>query len=166
MASETALNFLPQDQLTLAYSQEAQELCRYRSLALCFLTFDTPISQLMNAIGIECEHRLNNLKEVAAQMAFDLPLDSSKLIDISAINQNSRHFFVVDENRGSQLLIDAEEAAKASSMIFSKLLKINAAPELRQLLTTFVKQKKSEYRVLKECREQWKLALHDLGRAS
>tara|TARA_R110001599_G_scaffold346298_2_gene571434 strand:- start:329 stop:691 length:363 start_codon:yes stop_codon:yes gene_type:complete len=120
----------------------------------------------MNAIGIECEHRLNNLKEVAAQMAFELPLNSSKLIDISAINQNSRHFFVVDENRGRQLLIDAEEAAKASSMIFSKLLKINAAPELRQLLITFVKQKKSEYLVLKECREQWKLALHDLGRAS
>lgn len=166
MASATALNFLPQDQLSLAYSQEAHELCRYRSLTLCFLTFDSPISQLMNTIGIECEHRLNNLKEVAAQLAFDLPLNSSKLIDISSINKNSKHFFVVDENRGRQLLIDAEQAAKASCMMFSRLLKINAAPELRQLLAMFVKQKKSEYRVLQECREHWKLALHDLGCAS
>lgn len=166
MASATALNSLPQDQLSLAYSQEAQELCRYRSLTLCFLTFDSPVSQLMNAIGIECEHRLNNLKEVAVQMAFDLPLNSSKLIDIPSSHKNSRHFFVVDENRGRQLLIDAEQAAKASCLMFGRLLKINAAPELRQLLAMFVKQKNSEYRVLKECREQWKLALHDLGCAS
>ena len=68
MDNLTALTYLPQDQLSLAYLHEVRELNRYRGLALSFLPFDPPISRLMDAIGMECVHRLCSLQEVASQM--------------------------------------------------------------------------------------------------
>ncbi|NVF14611.1 hypothetical protein [Vreelandella maris] len=166
MVSLTVLSPLAQDQLTLAYSQETHELYRYRGLALCFLPFDLPVSRLMSAIGMECEHRIFNLHEVAKQMELVLPSTISQLREMPFLNTNSRHFFVVDESMGRQALLNAEEAAETSHTFFSRLSETNAIPELKQLLSTFVTQKYSEYHVVKECREQWKNALYALGCAS
>ncbi|CAO1663343.1 Bro-N domain-containing protein [Halomonas sp. NYA30] len=166
MVSATALHSLPQDQLALAYSQETRELYRYRGLTLCFLPFDLPVSRLMSAIGMECEHRLFSLQEVAKQMELVLPSTISQQRKASFLTKNSRHFFVVDEHMGRQVLLDAEEAAEATYTLFSRLSETNATPELQHLLSTFVTQKYSEYRVVKECREQWKIALYALGCAS
>lgn len=90
----------------------------------------------------------------------------SQLKETPFFNKNSQHFFVVDENMGRQLLVNAEEAAEATYIFFSWLLETNATPELHQLLTTFVTQKNSEYRVLQECREQWKVGFSELSFAS
>jgi len=166
MVSATALHSLPQDQLALVYSQETRELLRYRGLALCFLPFDPPLSRLMSAIATECEHRLFSLQEVAKQMELGLPTTISQLRETPFLTKNSRHFFVVDEKMGRQVLLNAEEAAEATYILFSRLSENNATPELQQLLSTFVTRKYSEYCVVKEGREQWKIALYALGCAS
>lgn len=155
MANQTALNLLPQEQLNLACLQEACELNRYRSLALCFLPFDSPVSRLMNTIGAESEHRLCSLQEVAKQMQLDVNI--SQLTETPFFYKDSKHFFVVDENMGRQVLISAEEAAESTCAFFSWLLETNATPELHQTLSFFVEQKNIEYQVLQECREQWKV---------
>ncbi|MGY2462117.1 hypothetical protein [Vreelandella sulfidaeris] len=166
MVTSKEYNFLPQEQLNLACLQEAKELNRYRGLSLSFLPFDSSISRLMNAIGMECDHRLHSLQAVASQMRLDVFANVSQLKETPFFNKNSQHFFVVDENMGRQLLVNAEEAAEATYIFFSWLLETNATPELHQLLTTFVTQKNSEYRVLQECREQWKVGFSELSFAS
>lgn len=162
MVNLTALNSLPQDQLNLAYLYEARELNRYRSLVLSFLPFDPPVSRLMSAIGLECEQRLCNLQEVARWMALSPLPNVSQLKETPFVTKNCRHFFVVDENMGRQVLESAEKGAEATCTFFSWLLETNATPELHQPLSSFVAQKISEYRVLQECREQWKIGLAEL----
>lgn len=156
-------NLLPHEQLNLACLQEAKELSRYRGLSLSFLPYDPPISRLMNTIGLECDHRLHSLQAVAGRMKLEVFTNVSQLKEAPFFNKNSQHFFVVDENMGRQLLVNAEEAAEATYIFFSWLLETNATPELHQLLTTFVTQKNSEYRVLQECREQWKVGFSELS---
>lgn len=164
MANITTLNLLPQEQLNLACLQEAREMNRYRCLSLSFLPFDLPVSRLMNTIGDESEHRLCSLQEVAKQMQLDVNV--SQLKETPFFNKNSKHFFVLDENMGRQMLVSAEEAAESTCAFFSWLLETNAAPELHPSLSSFVEQKNSEYQVLQECREQWKVGFFELSFAS
>ncbi|HAA45839.1 MAG: Uncharacterized protein XD36_1049 [Halomonas sp. 54_146] len=157
MDNLTALNFLPQEQLNLAHSHESNELNRYQWLALSFLPFDPSVSQLMSAMSMECVYRLSNLKEVAGRMELDACVKAPSPRETPSLSKNSPHFFVVHEVMGQQILMRAEEASEATCTFFSWLLETNATPELHQLLSTFVKQKNNEHRVLQECREQWRM---------
>ncbi len=157
-----ALNLLPQEQLKLAHSYEITELNRYRWLALTFLPYDSTVSLLMKAIGIECLQRIFRLQEVARKMDLDACVNAEKMSDDSVLNKKSKHFFVVNNAMGRQALIRAEEAAKMTCTSFYWLLETNATPELHTLLFNFLKQKNNEYQVLRECREQWKLGSSDL----
>lgn len=152
----TALNFLPQEQLVLAYSHERKEENRYRWLALRFLPIDPPVSRLMSAIGMECVHRLEWLREVAARMDLSACVTDASCRGPSPLfNINKQHFFVVDEPMGTQLLEQAEKAARETFMFFSWLQETNATPELDRLFLGFVNQKKNEFHVLQECRQHW-----------
>lgn len=162
MNNLTALNFLPQEQLNLAHSYEITELNRYRWLALTFLPFDSAVSHLMKAIGMECLHRICSLQEVARKMELGACVNAEQLSDNPLLNKSSQHFFVVDEAMGRKTLIKAEEAAKGTCTSFGWLLETNATPELHTLLFNFLTQKNNEYRVLQECREQWKLGFPEL----
>ncbi|GEN26817.1 hypothetical protein HVA01_04630 [Halovibrio variabilis] len=148
-------NFLPQDQLNLAYSHEVIELNRYQRLSLSYLPFDQSVSRLMNAMAMECEHRLHNLQEVAKRMELDTCVDAGALMEPNFLNMNNDHFFVVDESMSRKTLVSAEESAKLSCVFFSWLLETNATPELHQSFFNFLKQKNNEYQVLYECGEQW-----------
>ncbi|MFJ5537267.1 hypothetical protein [Vreelandella titanicae] len=155
----TALNILPQEQLNLAHLHETSELNRYRWLTLSFQPFDSPISRLMSAIGMECAHRILNLQEVARQMELSACVNTDQMMKISLPNKNIQHFFVVDELMGRHALVGAEEAANATCTYFGWLLETNATPELHKLLFNCLTQKNNEYHVLQECREQRKLGL-------
>ncbi|NVE89729.1 hypothetical protein KV699_10815 [Vreelandella titanicae] len=165
MDNLTALNFLPQDQLNLAYLHEVRELNRYRGLALSFLPFDPPISRLMDAIGMECVHRLCSLQEVASQMDLGACVSANQQKEPPFFNKVSKHFFVVDENMGHHLLVNAEKAAEATSAFFGWMLETNATPELHQPLFDFVTQKTKECFVLRECQEQWRVGSSELNLA-
>lgn len=161
----TALNFLPQEQLNLAYLHEVRELNRYRGLALSFLPFDPSISRLMDAIGMECVHRVCSLQEVAIQMGLGACVSANQQKEAPFFNKVSKHFFVVDENMGYHLLVNAEKSAEATSAFFSWMLETNATHELHQPLFGFVTQKTRECLVLTECREQWKVGSSELNLA-
>jgi hypothetical protein len=165
MNNLAALTLLPQEQLNLAYSNETAELNRYRWLALAFLPFDSSVSRLMTAISTECVHRLCSLQEVASKMELGACIHSDQSGEGSLLAANSRHFFVVDDGMGRQLLARAEEAAQMSCKFFGWLLETNATPELHSTLFNFVTQKNNEYHVLQECREQWKLGFSALSLA-
>lgn len=157
-----ALNFLPQEQLNLAYSHEKNELHRYRWLALSFLPIDPPVSRLMKMISMECVQRLRNVQDVAKMMDLvacteELPIKKPPPF----FNKNRQHFFVVDEPMGRKFLERAEEAAQETYVFFDWLLETNATPELHQLLFRFVTQKKNEHSIIKECREQWKIGFSE-----
>ncbi|SBR51588.1 hypothetical protein [Halomonas sp. HL-93] len=160
----TALTFLPQEQILLTHSHETIELNRYRWLALTFLPFDSSVSGLMNAIGLECVHRLCSLQEVAQKMELGACVSNlDKLVERPLINNNSQHFFIIDKSMGHQVLIMAEEAAKVSCDFFGWLLETNAIPELHNIFFAFVAQKEKEYRILQECRLQWGVGVSDLS---
>lgn len=161
MDNLTALNFLPQDQLNLAHSHESNELNRYQWLALSFLPFDSSVSRLMTTLSMECAYRLSNLKEVAGRMDLDACVKAPPPRETPFLSKSSQHFFVVNEAMGRQILMRAEEASEATCTFFSWLLETNATPELHQPLSTFVKQKNNEHRVLQECREHWRMQLTD-----
>ena len=163
MDNLTALTFLPQDQLDLAYSHEVRELNRYRGLALSFLPFDPPISRLMDAIGMECVHRLCSLQEVARQLELGACANANHQKEPPFFNKMSKHFFVVDENMGHHLLINAEKAAEMTCTFFGWLLETNATPELHQALFDIVTQKTKECLVLRECREHWGVGSSELS---
>lgn len=99
-------------------------------------------------------------------MKLDGSVNVSQLKETPFFNKNSKHFFVVDENMGRQVLVSAEEAAVSTCAFFTWLLETNATPELQQSFSSFVEQKNSEYRVLQECREQWKVSFFELSFAS
>ncbi|QNI04761.1 hypothetical protein HXW73_08380 [Halomonas sp. SH5A2] len=157
MNSMIALNFLPQDQINLSHSHEKNELKRYRWLALTFLPFDSSISSLMSAIGLECVRRLLSLQEIARKMELEACIDTDNFEKLPLVKTNSQHFFVVDKTMGYQFLARAEEAAQESCSFYRWLLETNATPELHRTLFDFVTQKDSEYLVLQECREQWSM---------
>ncbi|WP_404377600.1 hypothetical protein [Vreelandella aquamarina] len=163
MDNLTALTFLPQEQLDLAYLHEVRELNRYRGLALSFLPFDPPISRLMDAIGMECVHRLCSLQEVARQMELGACANANQQKEPPFFGKMTKHFFVVDENMGKQLLASAEKSAEATCVFFNWMLETNATPELHQLLFDFVTQKTKECLVLRECREQWGIGSSELS---
>ncbi|AJY50921.1 hypothetical protein [Halomonas sp. KO116] len=165
MDNLTALTYLPQDQLSLAYLHEVRELNRYRGLALSFLPFDPPISRLMDAIGMECVHRLCSLQEVASQMELGACANANQQKEPPFFNKVNKHLFVVDENMGKYLLANAEKSAEATCTFFGWLLETNATPELHQPLFDFVTQKTKECLVLRECREQWGVGSSELSLA-
>ncbi|WP_386083057.1 hypothetical protein ACFIOZ_07475 [Vreelandella sp. F11] len=154
MNNLAALSLLPQEQLNLAYYNEASELNRYKWLALTFLPFDSSVSRLMNAISMECVHRLCNLQEVARKMDLCACVNAEGLGKKPLLNIKEQHFFVVNDQVGDQILAKAEEAAKNSCTFFGWLLETNATPELHNTLFEFVTQKNNEFRVIQECREQ------------
>ncbi|AQU82264.1 MULTISPECIES: hypothetical protein [unclassified Halomonas] len=158
-----ALTFLPQEQLNLAHSCEIADLNRYRWLALTFLPFDSSVSHLMSAIGMECVHRLCNLQDVARKLGLGACVNAEPVEVSPPLNIKSSHFFIIDEPMGHQFLMRAEEAAKASYSFFNWLLETNATPELHNTLFNFVTQKNNEYRILQECREQRKFGLSGLS---
>lgn len=151
------LTLLPQEQLDLAYSHEALELGRYRWLALRFLPIDPPVSRLMSAIALECVHRLCSLEDAAKRIELGACVNEHPTREPHPFfNKYKQHFFVVDEPMGRQLLDLAEEAAKETYTFFGWLLETNATPELHQPFFSILTQKQNEYRVLQECRQQWK----------
>lgn len=161
MVNVTTFSTLSEDQLNVAYLQESLELSRYRAMALSFLTFDTSISGLMSTMATECEQRLCHLQEIATRMGVSLTINVSPLKEVPSYYNNSRHFFVVDEHMGRQILVRAEEAAEATCGVFDRMLNTNAIPDLHRSLTSFVAQKNSERRVLQECLEQWGIGLSE-----
>lgn len=163
MSNLLALTFLPQEQIALAHSHEKNELHRYRWLALTFLPFDSSVSRLMTAIGMECVHRLCNLQEVASKMGLGACIYNDQLRQAPLLKINNQHFFVVDKPMGRELISKAEEDAKVSCTFFNWLLETNATPELHKTLFNCATQKTNECRVLQECREQWKLGFSELS---
>lgn len=163
MDNFTALIFLPQEQLNLAHSHEKSELNRYRCLALRYLPFNTAISRLMAAIGMECAHRLLSLQVVARCMELEACIDAHLLLETSLFNNNSQHFFVVNALMERQILVGALEAAKSTCTFFGWLLETNASPELHQPLFTFTAQKNKECRILQEYLDQWSTGISELG---
>ncbi|RUR27307.1 hypothetical protein ELY33_15515 [Vreelandella andesensis] len=160
MNKQVAHNFLPQEQLDLAYSHESIELNRYRWLALSFLPIDPSVSRLMSSIGLECVHRLSSLQKAALQIGLSACINNSPTWELPRFyKNNSRHFFVVDERMGHHLLEHAEEAAYETYVFFNWLLETNATPELYRPLWNCVNQKNNELNIIKECRENWKVQI-------
>lgn len=149
----TALTLLPQEQLSIAHTHETGELNRYRRLALSFLPSAPHISRLMAALGVECEQRIQILRDVARQLELDACVSLAPPQESPFLARTSRHFFVVDPAMGHDVLVEAEEAAEVTCRLFAWLLETNATPELHRPLLAFVTQKNNEYRVIQECRE-------------
>ncbi|WP_163558617.1 hypothetical protein [Halomonas sp. NO4] len=139
----------PDELLTLAATHERAELARYRRLAFGFLTYDTALSRLMASLGIECERRLQALREAAerhgvAQVVGEhteryrpwqhhLPLG---LVTHHAMALDSLH----------QALADADY----SQRFYAQLRTASAVPALDSLLAKILRQKGSEHAVLQE----------------
>jgi hypothetical protein len=149
----TALTLLPQEQLNIAHTHETGELNRYRRLALSFLPIAPHISRLMAALGIECEQRIQTLKNIASRLELDACVAMPPPQESPFLVWTSRHVFVVDEAMGHEVMREAEEAAEITCKLFAWLLETNATPELHRPLLAFVTQKNNEYRVIQECRE-------------
>lgn len=153
MDNMTALTLLPQEQLNIAHTHETGELNRYRRLALSFLPIAPHISRLMVALGMECEQRIQSLRDVARKLELDACVSLAPSQESPFLARTSRHFFVVDDAMSRDVLTEAEEAAEVTCRLFAWLLETNATPELHRPLLTFVNQKNNEYRIIQECLE-------------
>ncbi len=153
MDNLTALTLLPQEQLSIAHTHETGELNRYRRLALSFLPIAPHISRLMAALGIECEERIQTLRNVARQLELDACVSLNPPRESPFLPRSPQHFFVVDDAMSRDALMATEDAAEVTCRLFAWLLETNATPELHRPLQAFVAQKNNEYRIIQELRE-------------
>ncbi|MFQ3789717.1 hypothetical protein [Halomonas sp. A29] len=153
MDMTTSLLLLPHEQLTLAHAHEAAELQRYRRLALSFLPHALQTSRLMATLGLQSEKRLDMLRQAARCLELEACV-SERPMCASDFAVDQRHFFVIDDIMGDQIIEQAVRAAVESKNFFDWLLDTNATPELHQPLLNFAREKEGECRVLIEFWEQ------------
>jgi hypothetical protein len=158
MDKTNSLLLLPYEQLTLANAHEAAELQRYRRLTLSFLPKAPQTSRLMATLGLQCEKRLDTLRQVARRLELEACVEET-LMAAPIFPMTQRHFFVVDDAMGEQVIEQAIRAAMESKDFFEWLLNTNATAELHQPLLDFVREKESECRVLLEFWEQHRTTL-------
>lgn len=149
---KASLTLIPQEQLPLANAHETAELQRYRRLALGFLPTAPQVSRLMASLGLQCEKRLDALRQVAAKLELEACVGVPPM-DPPSFELTHRHFFVADDGMATQLLDQAILTAVESKKFFAWLLETNATPELHQPFSDFVKEKEAESLVLLEFRE-------------
>ncbi|PMR72666.1 hypothetical protein [Billgrantia endophytica] len=157
MEDSSALVLLPQEQLTLAHAHETGELHRYRQLALSFLPTASHVSSLMTTLGEECERRLQTLSAAAERLELVdcLPKQSPNMPPRFA--KTRQHFFVIDHAMGEQMFEQALEGARESRLFLEWLLETTPTPELYEPLRAFAMEKGTEYHILLESQEQWRL---------
>lgn len=158
MDKTQSLLLLPYEQLTLANAHETAELQRYRRLTLSFLPQAPQTSRLMATLGLQCEKRLDMLRQAARGLELEACIREMPVCAPS-FAWDQRHFFVVDDFMGDQVIEQAVRAAVESKNFFDWLLNTNATPELHQPLVNFVKEKEGECRVLLEFWEQRRVAV-------
>ncbi|UYG05652.1 hypothetical protein OCT51_09935 [Halomonas sp. LR3S48] len=154
----TSTLLLPHEQLTLANAHEAAELQRYRRLALSFLPHAPQTSHLMATLGLQSEKRLDMLRQAARCLELEACVSEVPL-SASNFTLDQRHFFVIDDIMGNQIIEQAVRSAAESKHFFEWLLNTNATPELHQPLVNFVREKEGECRVLLEYWEQHRASM-------
>ncbi|MGR2737269.1 hypothetical protein ACUY1T_02335 [Billgrantia sp. Q4P2] len=153
MDMTTTLLLLPHEQLTLASAHEASELQRYRRLTLSFLPQALQTSRLMATLGLQSEKRLDMLRQAARWLELEACVSEMPMYK-PTFTLDQRHFFVIDDIMGDQVIEQAVRAAVESKNFFEWLLNTNATPELHQPLLNFVREKEGECQVLLEHWEQ------------
>ncbi|MCE8015377.1 hypothetical protein HOP62_04720 [Halomonas sp. MCCC 1A17488] len=153
MTQTDSLLLLPHEQLTLANTHEAAELRRYRRLALSFLPKAPQTSRLMATLGLQCEKRLDTLRQAARSLELDACVMALPA-GVPRCALNDRHFFIVDDATGNQVVEQAIRAAVESKNFFEWLVDTNATAELHQPFLSFAREKEGECRVLLEFWEQ------------
>ncbi|MCC5883995.1 MAG: hypothetical protein JJU25_15345 [Halomonas sp.] len=153
MNKSHSLLLLPYEQLTLANAHEAAELQRYRRLTLSFLPVAPQTSRLMATLGLQCEKRLDTLRQTAALLELEACVSKHPFAPPN-YSMAQRHFFVVDHSMASEVIEQTVRTAVESKNFFEWLLNTNATPELHQPLVDFVREKEGESRVLLEHWEQ------------
>ncbi|WP_144049415.1 hypothetical protein [Vreelandella massiliensis] len=144
---------LPEEQLFLGVEHETQERHRFRGFELSFLPSSVPISQLMAALGMDCEQRLARLKEKAKGLQMSEPLVLSHHPGTMPTDMRRQHFFVIDRLMACEALKNALAAGEHSRQFYTQLLAVCSAPELRPLFEEIVEQKENACRILEEVQE-------------
>lgn len=150
---KSSLLLLPYEQLTLAWAHETGELQRYRRLTLSFLPHAPQTSRLMATLGLQCENRLETLRQSAEQLELEACVKAAPT-DNPSYHLTHRNFFVVDNAMANQMIEQAVRSAVESKQFFEWLLNTNATPELHQPLVNFAREKKGECHVLLEFWDQ------------
>jgi hypothetical protein len=141
--------------LSLADTHESVELMRYRRLAFSFLTFNTAISRLMVSIGVECERRLEELRQAAQRLGV---VESSRISAMQQAKQHggtTQHFCIDSGDMALDELNQAIADSEYSLRFYERLREASAVPELHSLLLGIVKQKRAELAVLEERLASW-----------
>ncbi|MCG6657111.1 hypothetical protein HOP52_04875 [Halomonas campisalis] len=155
----TGVISLIEDILTRANEHEHQEYHRYRRLCLRFLTYHIGISQLMQTLAIESQQRIQTLIEVSAS----LPIEQSLLRDPSLRSEQrlqvNPHFFIFDDEVAAQELSRALLEEWRSRRFYERLQAYNAIPGLDAWLNDCIGQRRAQFQILQEARDQLPAAL-------
>lgn len=146
-AKDTSIaSLLPEELLILANAHEGQEARRYRLIALRFQPFNTGVSRLMDALVLESQRRLKELKNINKRLFFErLPS-----IRIACKTPDQYPFFVLDEQAASRVFKRMLSDEQHSRRLYEQLLEVNAIPELAILFNSFIDQKFAQRQVLEE----------------
>lgn len=153
MTDASAHNCLPEEQLLLAVEHETQERHRFRGFELSFMPSSAPISQLMAVLGIDCEQRLERLKDTVKRLKMSEPLELYQNPGAIPADMRRQHFFVVDRLMACEALKHSLAAAEHSCQFYQHLLSVYSRPELRPLFEEIVEQKENACRILEEVQE-------------
>lgn len=126
---------------------------RYRGLALSFLPTHPPVSRLMAALGIECEHRVSALEALAEHLQLHQFLPTTPSRHPTRPGTRQLHLFITDDTMACQVLDHALTLAHHSRRFSELTARYCQRPELDALLAQFIEHKRNECRLLEESQD-------------
>ena len=155
-ALDTARNILlPRELLVLASSHEQHEMNRYRRLALRFLPFNAGIGRLLEALAMESEQRLRDMRLACDRLRLPRPALTVSPLQERYADGSESHFFIVNEEMAATALTQALSGERQSLRFYRQLLTSSATLELHALIAAFIKQSQAQCRILEESQDQW-----------
>ncbi|CAM3404912.1 hypothetical protein [Halomonas lysinitropha] len=140
---------------------EHHEFHRYRWLSLRFLTFQTGISRLMEALSVESQQRVQALVEVSASLPMRDPVlrDPAKLAWQPPALQRPHslqraHFFILDGDEAARELSRAVLEEWRSRRFYERLQACNGIPALNHLLNACIGQAQAQLQILQEAEDR------------
>ncbi|MDW7748055.1 hypothetical protein [Halomonas sp.] len=149
-----SVTILIEDILARANAHEHQAYQRYRWLSLRFLTYHIATSKLMQALASESQQRIQSLIEVSAS----LPIEQSPLHDPAERREQElqvqTHFFIFDDEVAAEELSRALLEEWRSRRFYERLQAYNAIPDLNAWLNDCIGQRRAQFQILQEARDQ------------
>lgn len=149
-----SVTILIEDILARASAHEHQAYQRYRWLSLRFLTYHIGTSKLMQALASESQQRIQSLIEVSAS----LPIEQSPLREPARRSEQELqvqpHFFIFDDEVAAEELSRALLEEWRSRRFYERLQAYNAIPGLDAWLKDCIGQRRAQFQILQEARDQ------------